>query len=285
MLEETNLCHVNDVALLKRLRASGDWLRWLAKSMLDQIHLDGVPDRLAQNHHVKLVDASMISEPGSTGSDWRLHYSLSLFGLRCDFFHLTDYHVGESLTNFPVGPDDLFIGDRAYCKRKGVFHVLNHGGNAMVRFHSTALPLLTYRNNRFDILEKMRSLKGTDIGDWNVYLQDEQGNRAKGRLCAIRKSQEAIDKAIKEIKKEASKKQRTVKPETLEYAEYVIIFTTASRHLLHRDEVMTLYRARWQVELAFKRLKSIMSLGHLPKIDPESCKAWLHGKLFCSLAS
>lgn len=26
-----------------------------------------------------------------------------------------------------------------------------------------------------------------------------------------------------------------------------------------------------------------MGLGHLPKRDPESCRAWLHGKLFTSL--
>ncbi len=36
-------------------------------------------------------------------------------------------------------------------------------------------------------------------------------------------------------------------------------------------------------QLAFKRMKSIMGLGHLPKKDLESCRAWLHGKLFTSL--
>ena len=40
---------------------------------------------------------------------------------------------------------------------------------------------------------------------------------------------------------------------------------------------------RWQIELAFKRMKSIMGLGHLPKKDPASARAWLHGKIFASL--
>jgi hypothetical protein len=36
-------------------------------------------------------------------------------------------------------------------------------------------------------------------------------------------------------------------------------------------------------QLAFKRMKSIMGLGHLPKKDPASARAWLHGKIFASL--
>ena len=44
-----------------------------------------------------------------------------------------------------------------------------------------------------------------------------------------------------------------------------------------------LYRWRWQVELVFKRLKGIIGVGHLPKKDPESCIAWLYGKMFVAL--
>ena len=32
-------------------------------------------------------------------------------------------------------------------------------------------------------------------------------------------------------------------------------------------------------ELAFKRLKSLLQLGHLKKTDPQGAKAWLQGKL------
>ena len=40
-----------------------------------------------------------------------------------------------------------------------------------------------------------------------------------------------------------------------------------------------MYRGRWQIEIAFKRLKSIIGLGHLRKSDVEGAKAWLHRKL------
>ena len=280
---EAGLCHINDAALLHRLRASGEWLRWMAVSLRDSNDNLALAHSLARNYRVRLVDGSMISEPGSTGSDWCLHYSLNLKNFYCDAFEVTDCHKGESFINFSARPGDLLIGDRAYCKRPGILHVVNQGADAMARFHSTALPLYEYRGQRVKVLEKLRTLNGATVGDWNVYLIKDNGEKVKGRLCAIRKSQEAIEKAKREIKKAASKKQRKLKPDTLEYAEYVIIFTTVNRHQLKKQDVMELYRARWQVELSFKRLKSVMDLGRLHKIDPESCKAWLYGKMFVAL--
>ena len=49
------------------------------------------------------------------------------------------------------------------------------------------------------------------------------------------------------------------------------------------DKVLSFYRSRWQIELSFKRMKSLLGLGHLPKKDPASARAWLHGKLLASL--
>ncbi len=51
------------------------------------------------------------------------------------------------------------------------------------------------------------------------------------------------------------------------------------------QQVLECYRLRWQVELTFKRLKSIAQLGHVPKHDDQSSRAWLYGKLFVALLS
>jgi len=71
------------------------------------------------------------------------------------------------------------------------------------------------------------------------------------------------------------------RPVTLEFAKYVLVFTT--RPIGSAGEILQLYRMRWQVELAFKRLKTIAQLGHLPKHDEKSSRAWLYGKLFVAL--
>ncbi|MBI5090957.1 MAG: transposase [Candidatus Hydrogenedentes bacterium] len=47
--------------------------------------------------------------------------------------------------------------------------------------------------------------------------------------------------------------------------------------------MLELYRARWQIETCFKKLKSVIGFGHLPKYDPRSCRAGLYGKLVVAL--
>ena len=94
-------------------------------------------------------------------------------------------------------------------------------------------------------------------------------------------SEEAAEQSIRRAKKELSKKQRSLDPETLALHRFIILATSLPQSI-SSNQVLELYRARWQVELAFKRLKSIMGLGHLPKEDEESAKAWLHGKLLVS---
>ena len=63
----------------------------------------------------------------------------------------------------------------------------------------------------------------------------------------------------------------------------MIVFTTFSTERFTDLDILDLYRCRWQVELVFKRFKSIAHLGHLPKHSDDSAKAWLYGKLFVAL--
>ena len=98
-----------------------------------------------------------------------------------------------------------------------------------------------------------------------------------------RKSKEAAERAVKNALRQANKKQRSISPETLELQRYVILLTSVGREAISAKQIMEIYRCRWQIEIAFKRLKSIMGLGHLPKKDLESARAWLHGKLLVAL--
>ncbi len=97
----------------------------------------------------------------------------------------------------------------------------------------------------------------------------------------MRKSEQAIQRAHRRIEQRASKKQIKTRPETWEYAKYVAVFTTEQPS--PAELILEWYRVRWQVELLFKRLKSLARLGHLPKYDPQSSRAWLYGKLFVAL--
>lgn len=132
--------------------------------------------------------------------------------------------------------------------------------------------------------ERLREIpKSGCVRSWPVWIPGTDGNRIAGRVCAVRKTEEAIRQAHKKLKARASRKGEQLQPETLLHAEYVIVFTTFLESRFTPAEVMRWYRLRWQIELVFKRFKQIAQLGHLPKYDDESAKAWLYGKLLVAL--
>jgi hypothetical protein len=279
---QAGLCDINDVALLHRLKASGEWFRWMCRQMLPSVGPQGL--QTAERFRVLAVDGSVVSEPGSTGTDWRVHYAFELNSFRCESFLISNPKTAESFEHFSAGPGDLVMGDRGYCKRKGICHILRQGAEVVVRLHSTTLPLKTAKGGAWPVLDHLRSLSEGQVGDWDVWFEDPQDRHLiKGRLCSIRKSEEAFQLAVQKLLREARKKGCAVQDKTIEHARYVSVFCTANRHRLTGTEILDLYRSRWQVELVFKRLKSIVGLGHLPKLNEESSRAWLYGKMFVAL--
>jgi hypothetical protein len=277
---EGNLAKVSDVALLKALRRCQEWFRWMGQGLMQRWVTPLALEATARR--VRVVDGSMISEPGSTGSNWRLHYSATLPTLHCDDVLVTGPEVGESFTRYTVQPGDLLIGDRGLAQRKGIRHVLDGGGEVIVRLNLTNVPLLDEKGQGFSLLAHLRRLHGTQVGDWPVLVADAHG-QVRGRVCAIKKSRAAAARARKRAQQANSRKGHLVQAATLEAAGYLFVFTTLSVEHYPPARVLELYRARWQVELAFKRLKSILATGHLKKTDPIGAKAWLQGKLLAAV--
>jgi len=277
------LASITDVALLKRLRRSEGWLRELARRMFEADRGARVAARAPGDRRLRAVDATTVEEPGATGTDWRVHYCISLPEMRCDFYEVTDATGAETYRRVPVHPGDIILGDRGYCHREGVAHVLRQRGDILVRLNSTSFPLRAVRRDApFDLLPHLRRLRGIQPGEWAVRFEAD-GALWPARFCAIRKSQLAADRAKTKIRRQAAKKQIQVRPETLESAEYVYVLVTLPRDVLTAREVLHLYRARWQIELCFKRLKSLLRLGHVPKRNDDSARAWIEGKLLTVL--
>ena len=103
-----NLVTISDVALLKRLKASGEWLRWMAFQIMNT-WLSKQPSAVfGKGLDIRVVDGSTIQEPGATGSTWRIHYSIRLPSLQCDEVLVTSPKIGESFKRFTVQPGALF---------------------------------------------------------------------------------------------------------------------------------------------------------------------------------
>jgi hypothetical protein len=266
------------VAVFKRLRASEEWLRWLAEQQWGR-------QRRAvesQGRPVRAVDATTVSEPGSTGTDWRVHYVVNLANLQCDFFELTGVEGGETLRRIPIRAGDIILGDRIYSTPVGVAHVKAARADILVRLNRQSLPLFDAGENPLNVLRLFRKLKVGQIQQWTTQVKHPSGGWVEGRLIALKRSAEATRLARRRQQRNASKKQKKVSSESWKAAQYFFVWTTLADSF-PASAVLELYRLRWQIELAFKRMKSIMGLGHLPKKDPASARAWLHGKIFVSL--
>lgn len=274
------LAQISDVALFKRLRGSATWLQMLARQMYAQSPFRRDATLPAQRR-VRVVDATHVREPGSTGANWRLHYVLQLPSLECDFFELTDASEGETFKRLPVEPGDLILGDRGYSRREGIAHVMDAQGDVLVRLNQGNVPLLDEDGQPFDLMGALRNLHEHEPGEWPVsfMLRDR---RYPLRLCAIRKSEAAAEQARIRLLRQTRKRKQQAKAETVEAAGYVFVLTSLGPEF-SAAEVLHLYRARWQIELAFKRMKSLLQVGHVPKNDQESARAWLHAKLLAVL--
>ena len=134
------VAEVSGEALLKRLRKAEDGLRELCLTLLRENQVSVAarePSRV-----LRLVDAPVVKEPGPTGRLWRLHYSLQVPGLGCDFFALTPTAgAGESFRRFPVSAEDYILGDAGYCTPTGVEPLSRQGAYGLGRFNGGSLPL------------------------------------------------------------------------------------------------------------------------------------------------
>lgn len=274
---EAGLAQMSSVAVFKRLRASEQWLRWLAEQTRQR--QDWQVD--SRKRRIRAVDATTVSEPGSTGTDWRMHYAFNVEDLQCDFFELTGVSGGETWRRVPVQGGDILLGDRAYATPVGVAHVVEAGGDVVVRCNVQSLPLYE-QGKRFSLEARLRRLRVGQAQAWLASVRKPQGGWIEGRLLAVRRSAAATRAVRARLQRRASRKQHPVSPRRWRLAAYFLAWTTL-RDPWSAAEVLELYRVRWQIELAFKRLKSIVGFGHLPKKDPASARAWLHGKLFVGL--
>src|SRR5205807_4841836 len=126
----------------------------------------------------------------------------------------------------------------------------------------TSFPLLDKNKKPLNLLTPLQRLKKFHPGECSVFFQASQKLYA-ARLCAVRKTETAAAKTKKRIIRNASKRQTKVLPKTLKIAEYVAVLTTLPKQEFSTTQILNLYRCRWQIELAFKRLKSLIQVGHV----------------------
>ena len=122
---------------------------------------------------IRLVDGTVVSEPGATGSQWRLHYSIRLSALNCEEAIVTPTKQGETLKRFEVRAGDVLIGHRGYAHPDGITHVVANQADVIIRTNLVTLPLYDAQGVRLHLLPRLRGLSVGEYGDWQVWVKSQ----------------------------------------------------------------------------------------------------------------
>ncbi len=268
---------VSDVALLYRFCSCGRWLGMLVMRVLQRRNEEL---RQLAGVRLRLMDATVISRRGSRGTDWRIHASLDLGEMSLDGIELTNAHSGETLARFPARADEIWVCDQGYATPKGLGAVLAGAVRLVVRINWQNLPLQTEAGQPLHLINWLKTLSG--VTDCLVCLPTPHGIFPL-RLIASPLSPAEAEQARQRVRKRCQKRGKQPQPNTLLAAGFVLLVTNLPSNTWETARILWLYRLRWQIELHFKRLKSLLQFDHLRAQDPRLIQTYLLAKILAAL--
>jgi Transposase DDE domain len=270
------LADLSEAAWRKRLRTCNAWLLWV----LSELVAAPAPPAMLSAHpqgRILLVDASTLRQPGGTGDDWRLHLAYDFTAGRLGQVVVTDAHRGEKLAHYRLQPGDIVVADNGYGYRRSVAAAVQQQAHVVLRITPTTFPLATAAGHPFDVRRWLRQPEGTPR-EWHGWCHWD-GQPYSVRLVAAKLPPEAAAAARRRKRRTAQQHGRTPTATTVLLAEWVLVVTTLEAADWPLMEVLRLYRARWQVELVFKRMKQLLRLNQLRSQHPTRVEATVRALL------
>ncbi len=282
--EASGIAQLSDPALLKRLSKASAWLGEMVRRLLGGQAMVRRCKRW-EGYRLRAIDATSICHPGADRTNWRLHVGYDVARGQVDEVELTDDSGAESLRRFAFRPGEIVLADRGYARPRDLRPVIEAGADLIVRVGWNSLRLLTPKGAPFDLFGTLAKLKRNSA---QVIVQvDERAAQPPAplrlRLIIRRKTPEQTEAAQRDLIQKAKKRGKTPDPRSLEAAKYILLLTSLPAESFSPKDVLDLYRLRWQIELAFKRLKSLCGLGQLPAKHPSLARTWIYAKLIAAL--
>lgn len=232
---------------------------------------------------IRIVDGSRLEGPGDRV--WRLHLCYDAGHARLVDVAITTTREGERLDRLTVTPGEIRLGDRGFPQPDGIRNTLAEGADVLVRLTWNSLHLSHADGKPIDWLKLFRGGCAHGWLDLPVQVHKAHGRfePLAMRLVIIKKPPAAAAKARAKARRASNKNQRRTDRRTLAGAGYIILLTSLDGKEFPVEALGALYRLRWQIELAIKRLKSILHIDRLPAKDPDLVRAWLYAHLLLAI--
>jgi len=234
---------------------------------------------------LRASDGTCIGKRGNTGTDWRVHavYDLGRGGFA--HLELTDGHGSEAIDRGASVAAEVRIGDRNYATAPSLSRFCEDavdGADFIVRVRWRAFNLHRPDGQDFDLIDHLAALPN-DMAPHEVTVVAKAKRPLTLRLIMQRKTPEAAEATRAKLRREASRRQTKIDPRSLVAAEFMILATSLPDHSYPAHEILAVYRLRWQIELAFKRLKSLLHIDRLPTWTAQASRSWLYAHLIMAL--
>jgi hypothetical protein len=262
------IAQISDVGFMKRFAKCGKLIEWLLENITPQATAHYKKPEKFANYKIQALDASVVTSGGKIRITHHLHYAIDIFELKSEQYKITNQKTGESLTNFEVKASDLFLGDRGYGTKTSMEHCLAGGGDFIFRIKKNAFDIYDKKGNKIDLIEKLERLKSDKTLSLSCFYINAKKEFVPIRICAMHKPKNIIE---------------SPEDDTDFMNNFIVVVSSIfDKHITAKD-ILDLYRLRWQVELYFKRLKSLIGFGDIPNKTESNIKIWLNAKLVVAI--
>jgi hypothetical protein len=283
--EAGGIASLSGPSLLERLCKAAPWLGDIVAALIAE--QAKVPVGRWAGYRLRALDGTSICQPGADRTTWRLHVGYDLATGQVDQLELTDLHGAENLQRLSYRPGEIVLADRYYARPRDLRPVMDAGADFIVRTGWNSLRLLQANGEPFDLFAALAALAEQE-GEAQVRIHEGTTGVAPGeplilRLVIRRKGPEQALAEQKRLLKDAKKRGKQPDPRSLEAAKYILLLTSLPASAFPPADILALYRFRWQIELAFKRFKSLAGLDMLPAKKPELARAWIYARLIVAI--
>lgn len=279
----SGIAEISDVALLERLCNCGDWLAALCSRVIaaaGQGVAAGGDDR-----PLRIIDGTRLEGPGKRAL--RLHLVFDLAEARLSDALLSGLDQAEKLTRIALKPGEIRIGDRCYARPDDIAAVLGQGADILIRTGWEALRYLDLQGQAFDMASFLAKARSEGQAEAAILVGKARAPKTwqppRLRLVAIAKPPEARETSRRKARRASAKNGNRIDQRTLDAAECLLLLASLPAEDYPPERLYALYRLRWQIELAIKRLKSILDLNRMPAKHPKLQRTWVLAHLLIAL--
>jgi hypothetical protein len=236
-----------------RIKKSEAWFQALLTEVLE-----ATPTTPGIGLVVRIMDATVITGPASKGIDWRAHVSFDPDSGRIRSVEITDAKGGESFCRYTTSPNVLDMGDRGYCAARGIYSRVASGGHVLVRVNPPSIKICDLNKQKISLPSYLQSIGEGQTKEWNVLIPVPADNLKKG--WSLKQAKAWVNGRIIAFRRKGVVHS---------------LFTDLSADKLSAQQAQRLYPVRWQIELAFKRLKSQLNLDELRTRTGPTARSWI----------